>query len=324
MRSENSFCNAPGLEQTEAQQHRIAHTPPYRPGNVGGEGDALHQDGVDACHHHYQERLEAQGKQGFQVALPHAPPLAVADGGAGDRPLRGHKVYLDHPAVDHKHDADGKYIHRQPHEKGLEPQPQQTADVHSRKPVVQIGDNGSNVDAGIANNYPCALIDDALGDVKHPHDDVPGVGHKDDSGGGLEHPAKQYPTVHVVHIVPLRDQLYQLVAHDKGKDGPGDRDDHRFREVAEHIENAAVPALGRGPHVGGDLSHFGIHRVKKAGEVAGDAVDQHTLEPFFQPVKYHGSAPPFPRPPARGGRPRGDLAGSIREWTAGQPAGEPG
>ena len=82
---EHGLGDAPGLEQAEAQQHRIAHTAPYRPGNVGGEGDALHQDGVDARHHHYQERLEAQGEQGFQVALPHAPPLAVADGGEGDR-----------------------------------------------------------------------------------------------------------------------------------------------------------------------------------------------------------------------------------------------
>ena len=40
----------------------------------------------------------------------------------------------------------------------------------------------------IADNHPGALIDNALGDVKHGHDDVPGVGHEDDSGGGLKHP----------------------------------------------------------------------------------------------------------------------------------------
>lgn len=131
MGGEHGLGDAPGLEQAEAQQHRIAHTAPYRPGNVGGEGDALHQDGIDARYHHDKERLEAQGEQGFQVALPHAPPLAVADGGEGDRPQRGHKVYFDHPAVDHKHDADRKNIHRQPHKEGLEPQAQQTADVHS-------------------------------------------------------------------------------------------------------------------------------------------------------------------------------------------------
>lgn len=115
MRDEHGLGNAPGLEQTEAQQHRIAHTAPYRPGHIGGEGDALHQDGVNARHHHYQERLEAQGEQGLQVALPHAPPFAVADSGERDRPQRGHEIYFNHSPVDHKHDADGKNIHRQPH-----------------------------------------------------------------------------------------------------------------------------------------------------------------------------------------------------------------
>ena len=63
MRSENSFCDAPGLEQAKAQQHRIAHTPPYRPGNVPVKGDILYQDSVDARYHHDKERLEAQGKK---------------------------------------------------------------------------------------------------------------------------------------------------------------------------------------------------------------------------------------------------------------------
>ena len=125
-----------------------------------------------------------------------------------------------------------------------------------------------------------------------------------------------------MHIVLFSDKLYQLIAHDKGEDGPGDGDDHRFREVAEHIENAAVPALRRGPHIGGDFPNLSIHRVEKAGEVAGDAVDQHALEPFFQPVQYQEKAPPFPRPLAGGGRPRWDLAGSISP--AGRTAGEPG
>ena len=91
MGAEHGLCHTARFEQAEAQQHRIAHTAPYRPRNVGGEGDALHQDGVDARHHHNQERLEAQGKQGFQIALPYAPPLAVANGNKGDRPQRGHK-----------------------------------------------------------------------------------------------------------------------------------------------------------------------------------------------------------------------------------------
>ena len=86
MSGEPGLGDAPGLEQAEAQQHRVAHTAPYRPGNIGGEGDALHQHGVDARYHHDKKRLEAQGKQRFQIALSHAPPFAVAHCSEGDRP----------------------------------------------------------------------------------------------------------------------------------------------------------------------------------------------------------------------------------------------
>ena len=37
MGGEHGLGDAPGLEQAEAQQHRVAHTAPYRPGNDGGE-----------------------------------------------------------------------------------------------------------------------------------------------------------------------------------------------------------------------------------------------------------------------------------------------
>lgn len=52
MGGEHGLGDAPGLEQAETQQHRIAHTAPYRPGNVPVKGDILYQDGVDARYHH--------------------------------------------------------------------------------------------------------------------------------------------------------------------------------------------------------------------------------------------------------------------------------
>jgi hypothetical protein len=44
MGGEHGLGDAPGLEQAETQQHRIAHTPPYRPGNIPVKGDILYQD----------------------------------------------------------------------------------------------------------------------------------------------------------------------------------------------------------------------------------------------------------------------------------------
>lgn len=33
----------------------------------------------------------------------------------------GRAIHLDHPAVDHQEDADGKYLRTQPHKHALEP-----------------------------------------------------------------------------------------------------------------------------------------------------------------------------------------------------------
>ena len=85
VRGEHGLGDAPGLEQAEAQQHRVAHTTPNGPGHVGGEGDALNQNGVDARHHHNQERLKAHGKQRAQIVLPRAAQLSVGKRGNGDR-----------------------------------------------------------------------------------------------------------------------------------------------------------------------------------------------------------------------------------------------
>ena len=44
-----------------------------------------------------------------------------------------------------------------------------------------------------------------------------------------------------MHIVFLGYHLYQLHAHDTGKDGRRNGQHHRFGQVLQHIENAAVP-----------------------------------------------------------------------------------
>ena len=62
MGGEHGLGDAPGLEQAEAQQHRVAHALPDRHRHVAADCDILHKDGIDARYHHNQERLEAQGK----------------------------------------------------------------------------------------------------------------------------------------------------------------------------------------------------------------------------------------------------------------------
>lgn len=39
--------NRPSLEQTEAEQHRVAHAAPYRADGVAARGDALYQHRID-------------------------------------------------------------------------------------------------------------------------------------------------------------------------------------------------------------------------------------------------------------------------------------
>ena len=72
------------------------------------------------------------------------------------------------------------------------------------------------------------------------------------------------------------------------KTDAGDGDDDRFREAADHVEDAAVPAGRRHAHLAGDLTHLRIHGVKGPGEVGDDAVDQQLLEPLLDHFNYHG------------------------------------
>ena len=50
------------------------------------------------------------------------------------------------------------------------------------------------------------------------HDDVPGVRDDQHRAEGLENPLEENPSVEVVEVVLLNDELDQLVAHDKGED----------------------------------------------------------------------------------------------------------
>ena len=78
MRPEQRFCEAAGLEQGEAQQHRVPHAPSDNAGNVvAAERNAFHQHRIDAHTDHNEEGLEAQGQQGAEIVLPRVSPFPV-------------------------------------------------------------------------------------------------------------------------------------------------------------------------------------------------------------------------------------------------------
>ena len=179
----------------------------------------------------------------------------------------GRAIHLDHPAIDHQEDADGEDLRTQPHEDALEPQPQQGADAPVRELGLQVGGHAGYVDARVRDDDAGALADHVLRHIEHRHDDVPGVGDDEHRAEGLEDPLEEDPGVEVVEVVLFYDELDELIAHDKGEDDAGDGDDHGLREIADHVENAAVPRGGRHAHLPGDLAHLGIQGIKHPGQV---------------------------------------------------------
>ena len=154
--------------------------------------------------------------------------------------------------------------------------------------------------------------------VKHAHDDVPGVRHDEHRGEGLEYPLEEDERIEIVHVVAVNQHLDQFQAHDEGEDDTGDGDDDRFREAADHVEDAAIPAGRRHAHLAGDLAHprihgttnrtkdqgnahctgdirhLGIDAVKQPGKIADHAADQQLLEPLgnLVPDKIQRRIPP--------------------------------
>ena len=179
----------------------------------------------------------------------------------------GRAIHLNHSAVDHQEDADGKYLRTQPHKHALKPQPQQGAHAPVGKLGLQIAHHAGDVDARVRDNDPRRLTDHILRHIEHRHDDVPGVRDDQHRAEGFENPLEENPGVEVVEVVLLDNKLNQLIAHDKGENNARDGDDHRLREVADHVEDAAVPGGGRHADLPGDLAHLCVQGIKHPGQV---------------------------------------------------------
>ena len=294
MRPEQGFCEAAGLKESKAQKHRVPHAPPDSAGNVvAAERNTFHQHRIDAHADHNEERLEAQGQQRTEIVLPCVSPFPVDHRGKWDGTYRSDQIHLNNSAVNDQEDADGKYLRTQSHEDALEPQPQQGADAPVCKLGLQISGHAGYVNARIRNDDACRLVDHILRHIEHRHDNVPGVRDDQHRAEGFENPLKENPCVEIVKVVLLDDELDQLVAHDKGEDDAGDGNDHRLREVADHVENAAVPCSGRHADLPGDLTHLCVQGIKHPGQVGYDTVNEQFLEPLLYCVKDQRGSPPL-------------------------------
>ena len=93
------------------------------------------------------------------------------------------------------------------------------------------------------------------------------------------------------------DELDQLHAHHKGEEDARNGDDDCLREGADHVEDAAVPGLGRLSHLGGNARDLLVERVEESGQIIGDAADEQLLEPVIDGIKQKIHGLPPRRPP---------------------------
>lgn len=101
-----------------------------------------------------------------------------------------------------------------------------------------------------------------LGYIKYAHDDILGVRYNQHSSEGFDDPFEENEGLKIVHVVAVNQELDQLQAHDECKNDPGDWHDHIFRQTLDHVEDAAVPCLGRFSYGGCHIGYAGIDTVK--------------------------------------------------------------
>ena len=87
-----------------------------------------------------------------------------------------------------------------------------------------------------------------------------------------------------MQVVPIYEHLDQLVGGYKGQDKPGNRQNHRLRELPDQGEHPGVPVRRGHSHLYRDLSDLGIDGIKQALKVAQDAVNEQLFQPAREPV----------------------------------------
>ena len=96
-----------------------------------------------------------------------------------------------------------------------------------------------------------------------------------------------------MHIVFLRDELYELQRHHEGEDHSRDGEHNCLRKVVDHAVDTTVPCLGRHADLPSNLSDPVIDVIEQVAEVRGDGVDKQLSDPVVDPVCYHAAIPPL-------------------------------
>ena len=228
MRPEQGFRERTRFEQREAQKHRVSHAAPDGAGDIPGRADGTNENRIDTHAHHNEKGLKRQGEQGTDIVLSGGAPITVRHCGKRNRSDGGRQIHLYHASVNDEHNTDGERVHRQPHEKGLEPQTEQFTGSHCFKLGLHIGYYGVHVKGGVSDDNAGGAVHHTLANVEDTHDDIPGVGYDQHGAEGLENPLEEHPGINVVHIILFCHKLDQLITHNESQDNPGYRDNDRL------------------------------------------------------------------------------------------------
>ena len=109
---------------------------------------------------------------------------------------------------------------------------------------------------------------------------MPCVGNDEDRDRGLENPLEENPCVEVRQVVGVRHQMDQFIAGDKCENDTGNRHDHGFREVPDHVEYARLKGLRRSTDLPRDFRHLIVYRFKHTGQVVHGGSCQKFLQPL--------------------------------------------
>lgn len=89
---------------------------------ISARGNSLDQHRIDCNAHQNEHPLEAHGKEGAQIVLPHLSHLPVGDGCHRDRGQTGEQIYFQHSPIDQNENDDAQRPHGNAGDRGLEPQ----------------------------------------------------------------------------------------------------------------------------------------------------------------------------------------------------------
>ena len=86
----------------------------------------------------------------------------------------------------------------------------------------------------------------------------------------------------------------QFIAGDKCENDTGNRHDHGFREVPDHVENARLKGLRRSANLPRDFRHLTVDRLKHARQVVHGGSSQKLLQPLrnLTEQSIHGKSSP--------------------------------